>query len=300
MRASRIILLVVALLAGGLAAYLATRGNQPPTVVAGPATVIQEAKEQVLVAATQIGVGQRLTEGTVSWQDWPQGAVRPEYVTKAAVPDALESMKGAIARFEFFPGEPILDAKLVHSDEGYLSAVLAKGMRGVSVQVSADSAAGGYIVPNDRVDVVLTHSGLSGQVSETILADVKVLAIGLRLGEAGTTGAPEDPDDPRSNVFQSSAIATLELTPSQAETIINGSKVGSLSLVLRSIVDFASTPSDAVDTRGNKAIRVVRYGVGTDVMAGTPAADAGDVGVDPASYVPETSISDGPSPEALQ
>jgi pilus assembly protein CpaB len=297
MRASRIILLVVALVAGGLAAYLATRGDQPQQIAESPPKVIQEAKEQILVATTQIGVGQRLTNDTIAWQDWPQGAVRAEYVTRAAVPDALDTMKGTIARFEFFPGEPILDAKLVHSNEGYLSAVLAKGMRGVSVGVSAESAAGGYIVPNDRVDVVLTHSGLSGQVSETILADVKVLAIGLRLGEAGTTGAPDDPEDPRSNVFQNSAIATLELTPSQSETIINAARIGSLSLVLRSIVDFASTPQNAIDTGGNKAIRIIRYGVGSDVMAGRSAAD---VAVDPAAYVPETSISVGPTPEALQ
>lgn len=297
MRASRIILLVVALLAGGLAAYLATRGDQPAKVVEGPTKVVQEAKEQILVATADIGMGQRLSADTITWQDWPEGAVRPEYITKKVMPDALDTMSGAVARFEFFPGEPILDQKLVHTDEGYLSAVLAKGMRGVSVEVSADSAAGGYIVPNDRVDVVLTHPGLSGQVSETILADVKVLAIGLRLGETGTTGAPDDPKDPRSNVFQDKAIATLELTPAQSETIINGSKIGALSLVLRSIVDFASTPQNTIDTSGNKSIRVIRYGVGTDVMAGNAPSD---VAVDPASYVPETKISVGPSPEALQ
>lgn len=299
MRASRIILLVVALVAGGLAAFLATRGDQPAKVVEGPTKVVQEAKEQILVATADIGMGQRLGPDTIAWQDWPQGAVRPEYITKEAVPDALDTMKGAVARFEFFPGEPILDQKLVHTDQGYLSAVLAKGMRGVSVQVSADSAAGGYIVPNDRVDVVLTHAGVSAQISETILSDVKVLAIGLRLGETGTTGAPDDPKDPRSNVFQNTAIATLELTPSQAETIINGSKVGSLSLVLRSIVDFASTPSDNTDEQRNKAIRVIRYGVGSDVMAGT-AAPGDSASVDPASFVPKTSVSVGPSAEALQ
>ena len=81
MRASRIILLLVALLAGGLAAFLATRGDAPQTVeVAGPTKIVQEAKAQILVAKTAIGVGQRLSEETVEWQDWPELAVRPEYV----------------------------------------------------------------------------------------------------------------------------------------------------------------------------------------------------------------------------
>ena len=87
-----------------------------------------------------IGVGERLSAETVEWQDWPEGAVRPEYITIAAMPDALDQLAGAVARFEIFPGEPILEQKLVHSDQGYLSAVLEKGKRGVSIAVSAASA----------------------------------------------------------------------------------------------------------------------------------------------------------------
>ncbi|MDP3317302.1 MAG: Flp pilus assembly protein CpaB, partial [Devosia sp.] len=199
MRASRIILLLVALLAGGLAAYffVATTNTPPQQVmVEGPTQVIQERKARILVARTQIGVGQRLSEATIEWQDWPELAVRPEYITDAALPDALTQMDGAVARFEFFPGEPIMQVKLVHSDQGYLSAVLPKGMRAIPVQVSAASASGGYILPNDRVDVVLSSAGASGSISRTILENVKVLAIGTRLGEAGTTGAQADPEDP--------------------------------------------------------------------------------------------------------
>jgi len=284
MRASRIILLLVALLAGGLAAYLATRGDVPQEVaVEGPTKVIEEAKEQILVAKLPIGVGQRLTEGTVEWQDWPQLAVRPEYLTKTALPDALTEMSGAVARFEFFPGEPIMQQKLVRSDQGYLSAVLAKGMRGVSVQVAAASASGGYIMPNDRVDIVLSHSGTNSTISETILSNIKVLAIGLRLGEAGTTGESVDPEDPKSNVFQDTAIATLELDPAQGELVINSSRIGTLSLVLRSIADYAQAPGETIAQGNsvNRAIRLIRFGRDTDVVSNKPA----DVpAVDNASY----------------
>jgi pilus assembly protein CpaB len=275
MRMSRIILLLVALLAGGLAAFLATRGDAPqPTVVEGPTQVVQEARAQVLVAKTAIGVGQRLNEDTIEWQDWPEMAVRPEYVNKTVMPDALTQMSGSVARFEFFPGEPILAQKLVKTDQGYMSAVLPAGMRGVSVQVNADAAAGGFIFPNDRVDVVLTRNSSSGSmVSETILSNVKVLAIGKRLGETGTTGAPTDPQDPGADVFQSPTIATFELDPQEGETIINAAKIGTLSLVLRSIADYAAS-SEPVEAgrNSNRAIKLIRFGKGTDVMSTRPMA----------------------------
>jgi pilus assembly protein CpaB len=277
MGVSRIILLVVALLAGGLAAFLAMRGTAPQQVVVeGPTQVIQEQKAKVLVAKAPIGVGQRLTAETIEWQDWPELAVRPEYISQAALPDADTKMLDAVARFEFFPGEPILEKKLVHSDQGYLSAVLTKGMRGVSVPVSADAAAGGFVLPNDRVDVVLSRGG----ISQTILANVKVLAIGTRLGEAGTTGGQADPENPMADVFQGGTIATLELTPAQGELIINSAKIGSLSVVLRSIADFTQSPGDALQNETSRAIRMIRFGVGTDVMP----ASSNPASVDQASF----------------
>src|SRR5690606_4395018 len=116
---ARILLIVVAILAGGLAAFLATRGNAPradQTEVA-QAQIEAEPRERVLVASRAIGLGQRLTSDDVSWQDWPEGAVRSEYLTATAVPDAPRQVAGAVARFEFFPGEPIREAKLVNADQ---------------------------------------------------------------------------------------------------------------------------------------------------------------------------------------
>ena len=274
MRASRIILLLVALLAGGLAAYFfVVTTNTPPEQIAtpGPVQIVQEQKAKILVAKMPIGVGQRLTEDTIEWQDWPELAVRPEYITDSAAPDALTQMNGAIARFEFFPGDPIMQMKLVHSDQGYLSAVLPKGMRAIPVQVSAASASGGYILPNDRVDVVLSHSGTSGSVSETILENVKVLAIGTRLGETGTTGAKANPEDPKSDVF-AETIAVLELDPVQGETVINSTRLGTLSLVLRSIADYAQTAETEKKNNVNRPIRMIRFGRNQDISS--PGTDA--------------------------
>jgi len=298
MKPSRIVLLLVAILAGGLAAFLATRGDRPAQVAQGPQqVVIQEAKAQVLVAAAPIGVGQRLTAATLQWQDWPEGAVRPEYVTIAAVPDAIAQMSGAVARFEIFPGEPIREQKLVRADQGYLSAVLAKGMRGVSIAVSADSASGGFIVPNDHVDVVLTRATDAGEISETILHNVKVLAIGSRLGETGTTGGPEDPEDPRAEVF-SEAIATLELDPGQAETIINAGRVGQLSLALRSIADFSETPDERQQRPASQTVRLIKYGHEVSIMAGAgPRAATAPATFEPASYTTDSPQGEVSAPE---
>lgn len=277
MKPARILLIVVALVAGGLAAFLATRGGDAPTPQTVEVTQIQpEPRTQVLVATRAVGLGQRLTAGDVGWQDWPQGAVRGEYITSEQVPDAPAQVAGAVARFEFFPGEPIREAKLVRSDQGYLSAVITEGMRAVSIPVTPESASGGYIVPNDRVDVVLTRSGSS--YSETILANVRVLAIGKRLGEVGTTASTADPQEPSSQVFDGNQVATLELTPTQAETILNATSAGRLALVLRSVVDFAETPS--AQQGRTQAVRLIRYGQTQAVMAGSyqgsdPATQSG-------------------------
>jgi pilus assembly protein CpaB len=274
MRMSRILLLLVALVAGGLAAFLATRGGN--TVTPGPSSpeIIEEARVQVLVATAPIGVGQRLSGTNMSWQDWPAGAVLPDYIDSKASPEAMTDMQGTVARFEIFTGDPIRQQKLIRTDQGYLSAVLEQGMRGVSIQVAADSASGGFIVPNDHVDVILTRSTDQGQQSETLLSNVRVLAINTRLGELGETGAAADPANPRAEVFADTAIATLELDPGQAEAVASAKELGKLSLSLRSIVDFASSPGDTDQVQRNAPIKIIRYGFEANVVAGTTSAGA--------------------------
>ena len=264
MKPARILLIVVALVAGGLAAFLATRGGDPAPQQEAQVEVLQEARARVLVASRAIGLGQRLTSDTVSWQDWPQGAVRSEYITEDMVPDAPQQVAGSVARFEFFPGEPIRETKLVTSEQGYLSAVINQGMRAVSISVQPDSASGGYIVPNDRVDIVLTPGG--SDFSQTIVSNVRVLAIGNRLGEVGTTAGGANPQEPASQIFDRTEIATLELTPSQAETILNAGSRGRLALVLRSVTDFAAAPQDGGRTQ---AVQLIRYGQARSVASGT-------------------------------
>src|SRR5689334_1339171 len=128
MRMSRILLLVVALMAGGLAAFLAMRGGEPPSTPTGPNTpeVIEEARVKVLVATAPIGMGERLSDANMQWADWPQNALRDDYIRQDAMPEALTDMQGTVARFEMFEGDPIRQQKLIRTDQGYLSAVLDK------------------------------------------------------------------------------------------------------------------------------------------------------------------------------
>src|SRR5690606_28090173 len=140
-----------------------------------------------------------------------------------------------------------------------------QGMRAVSISVSPDSASGGYIVPNDRVDVVLSRGG---DYAETILTNVRVLAIGTRLGQVGATGGGANPNDPSSQVFESTEIATLEVTPGQAETVIQAGSAGRLALVLRSVVDFAQTADSAQGS--SQTVKLVRYGQAQSVTSSAP------------------------------
>jgi len=283
MKPARIILLLVALIAGGLAAFLVTRGGTPAPAPQAVTEVVPEAKTQILVASAQIGVGERLTQQTLEWQEWPQGAMRADYVTIDAMPEAPAELTGAVARFEFFAGEPIRQAKLVSADQGYLSAVLEPGKRGVSVGVSAVSSAGGFIVPNDHVDVVLTTQSEMGERSQVILDNVRILAIGKRLGELGVSGGQTDEQvaaggAPQAITFDDTTIATLELDPGQAETLINAVTQGQLSLTLRSVADFAAGPTAQRPGSSNQPIRVFRFGKEQSVLAGNagPVVEATD------------------------
>jgi pilus assembly protein CpaB len=248
--------------------------DQGTPVVAEPAPVLEPAAAapappppapllQILVAKQAIGLGERLTPDKLEWKGWPTDAMRDDYITDAAQPDAAAEMAGSIARFEFFPGEPIRAAKLAAPGDGYLSAVLEPGELGVSIPVMPDVAAGGFIQPRDHVDVILTQVVGGRQVADTVLANVRVLAIAHRLGSVGTPPAagdnpdetPEEAQGPAT--FNDGVIATLALDSEQAEIITAARNVGTLSLVLRSISDFAAPGAGDTDERNaNQQIRL--------------------------------------------
>ena len=152
-------------------------------------------------------------------------------------------------------GMAIAEAKLAAEGTGLLSAAIAEGKRAVSVAVSAEAASGGFISPRDRVDVVLTRASELGQFPETILRNVRILAIDARTGISEPASPDAPPDEPE--VFGSRAIATLELGPTESEVVINASTIGRLSLVLRPAADQQEANVELTPSlSANQAIRL--------------------------------------------
>jgi pilus assembly protein CpaB len=261
MKAARVVVLTVALAAGGVAALLAGRSEKPPEVKAPEAPKMATA--DILIAKNDIGMGQALSPADLQWQAWPADATTGNFIRKTDRPNAMEQLAGNIARTPFVSGEPIREAKLVDAKgSGFMAAILPSGMRAVATQISAETGAGGFILPNDRVDVILTRrdreaekaSGVEVQVSETILNNVRVLAIDQAVEEKSA----------QKNVV--GKTATLELSERQAEALALAQKLGTLSLALRSITDASrdEKKDDSVDT-GRTSLNVIRFGVGTTV-----------------------------------
>jgi pilus assembly protein CpaB len=258
MNLARILVLAVALLAGGIAAWLV--GGRPaattvPVVVEAPST-------EVLVAARNIGLGQVVVADDLAWRKWPPDAVEG-FIARSANAGALEANVGSVARMPVAVGEPITGTKLVKKEgAGVLSVLLSAGMRAVALEIDAEKGAGGFILPNDRVDVLLTRrEGAAGQAgggaeafdTSTILQNVRVLAIDQAIAEK----------DGQQVVV--GRTATLELLPAQTETLAAARQAGTLSLALRPLVDASASgdgpQSGAARPAAPKAPNVIRFGV---------------------------------------
>ena len=260
MKAARLVVLTVAVAAGGVAALLAGRTAKQSAPKAPP--VAKVTTVDVLVAKSNIAVGKKISPGDVTWQPWPAEANTGNFIRRKQHPTAIEGLTGWIVRAPFVAGEPIRNAKLVQAKgSGYMAAILPSGMRAISIGVSAQSGASGFILPNDHVDIILTRrdrqaekaTGTETYTSRTILTDVRVLAIDQQVAEK------------EGKKVVVGKTATLELTPSQVETVELSRQIGSLSLALRSIADIGrKTPKAESDDRTQRdAVNVVRFGVTT-------------------------------------
>ncbi|MDI1327036.1 MAG: Flp pilus assembly protein CpaB [Brevundimonas sp.] len=295
MKPARIIVICVAAVAAiGLALVVRAMGSpsKTPTAVATAAAVPTRPMAKVLVAAKDLQPGQRLTEGDLDWKDWPADEVNPAFITDGSVPvpsaeaaaapankpegavasvtraatdlatgGAKADYVGSVVREPILAGEPIVSRKIVRAgDSGYMAAYLEPGMRAMAIRVTVETAAGGFILPGDRVDVLLTRetnlanagaqdSDRSKFASSTVMQNVKVLAI-----DQSTRAG----DDEQAVV---GATATLELGPRDAEALALAKSEGELSLVLRSYADTGG-PSGRVApvARQSTAVRVFRGG----------------------------------------
>lgn len=262
MNNARLIVLGVAVVAGGLAAYFAGNLNKP--AAPEPVKVEKISTTGVLVAKSDIAIGRAVEAGDFEWQSWPTSVASSAFIRQSDRPEAKTELAGSIARAPIAAGEPVRENKLIKADgSGYMAAILPAGMRAISTEISPETSAGGFILPNDRVDVILTRrdrdtehvTGIEAHVSETILSDVRVLAIDQTV---------EDKDGQKVVVGKT---ATLELSQRQAETLALARKMGSLSLTLRSLADAnKGEHSEIADTKTNR-VNMVRFGVTTTTLA---------------------------------
>ena len=262
-----LIVATVAVAAFG-AAFLLSRGSEPSGAIVTAARVAPRLElDQVLVASQDLPMGSTLNESGTAWQDWPKAAVSELMITRKDADDATREVWGSMTRSAFMRGEPIRRDKLVKGGQGgFLSAILPTGMRAVAIKIDngGDTTAGGFVLPNDRVDVVelvrdeeaSKARGVEVLNARTILANVRVLAIGQNV------------EDQNGKKVVTGANATLELDPDQANLVIlaqHGNNAN-LHLVLRSLADSGG-PTKTVDGKnGSKdALTLVRYGAAQTV-----------------------------------
>ncbi|HEY2445950.1 MAG TPA: Flp pilus assembly protein CpaB [Rhizomicrobium sp.] len=265
MERSRIIVLAVAAVAAGGVALLARSllgGGTPPTSAAPAPQIVMS---EVLVAVGNLTPGAQLTPANVRWQDWPKTSVDPTFITQAAAPSIPKFVQGVVVRAPMMAGEPLTATKIVHADAaGFLAAQLMPGMRGVSITISAETGAGGFVLPNDRVDILCTQQDSDAHRfrTSTILKDIRVLAVDQTY----------DSKDSKTVVGRT---ATLELTPEQVELVERAKAQGTLSLALRALGDNEKTADAGAhvakldkDNSGSQEITIVRYNVERSTVVG--------------------------------
>lgn len=254
----RLALLGIAILAAIVAAVMARGLLNAQTAPAAPVMAKVETRvEEVLVAAKTIMTGQKLDAKAVHWVEWPEKSITSSMIKRSADGDSMAELANAIARSTIHEGEPIMAQRIVRPGQGgFMAAILPEGMQAISVRISAESGAGGFILPGDRVDVLLTRSE-GKRASETVLSNVRVLAIdqAFRPGEKGEQVAV-------------GKTATLELTPPQAKVLATSEALGNLSFTLRSLADSDEGAGPQLSTReedNSSSVTVLRYGIGSHV-----------------------------------
>lgn len=256
MKTARLVVLGVALAAGGAAMFLLNSGpKQQTAIVQALPPPPSMPTDEVLTAAMELPMGTVIDEKDLAWTVWPLSAIGAGMMRKSDLPNIKTDLKGAVARASFFQGEPIRREKVVKgANAGFLSAMLPSGSRAVAINIDAQGAttAGGFILPNDRVDILRTFrdddAGKDAYTTQTLLSNIRVLAIGQNVQEKN--GQP----------VVVGSNATLEVDSRQAETLVLAQRVGQLSLVLRSMLD-ANAGAPAPPEQPEGTMTIVRFGV---------------------------------------
>jgi len=261
MNTRRLVVLLLAAVAAGAAALLVramigggttkadARPEPPPIAISN-----------VLVAASNLQPGQALSANLVRWQKWPKSNVDPGFIQQSGALSLDAAIAGTVARSPIVAGEPVTYSKIVRSGAGgFMAATLEPGMRAVSIPTTVSAVAGGFILSNDRVDIVLTQTvgdNPRRAISRIVLSNVRVLAI-----DQTASGSQKPVSDAKT--------ATLELSPDQVKTLSRAQASGTLSLALRPLGDMNANAQSASQVAAAPAgeqsdgdqVSIIRYGI---------------------------------------
>ncbi len=279
-----IVLVIAALAALALALLVRSMtASKPAPVAAAPPPVVERPMTRVLVARRDLRVADRISADNVGWQPWPSGSVNSAYITGgvssidpnlaakatnvvqnvARGDAALQALAGSLVREPILANEPITQGKLVRGDGSFMAVKLPAGMRAMSIPVTAESDAGGFVLPGDRVDVVLSLKGQpgadaasKGASSRLVMRNIKVLAI-------------DQSTEPKAQqAAMVGSTATLEVPAADVDALARAKTQGDLILILRSYAD-ASGPSGRVGSSSaldmGDVVRVYRSGQVSEV-----------------------------------
>jgi pilus assembly protein CpaB len=282
------ILLVAAVAAIGLALLLRNMAGKPKASTSAVATAPAKAMARVLTAARDLPVGTRLSAADMSWQSWPVDNLNAAYITDGVKPmvkpagpagaaetattaakdlisgggEAMQALAGSIVKDAILKGEPILARKIVKGGQGgFMSVVLTPGMRAMSIPINAETGAGGFIQPGDRVDLLTSHqeqkkdSSGQGFATKVVVSNVRVLAV------------DQSTDPAKNGKSIVGATVTLEVPAVYAEAVAEAKARGGAVLALRSYADIGGgagqTTTAAAVTGGS--VRVFKAGLASEV-----------------------------------
>ena len=218
MKLRGVLMLLVSLVLAGFAAVSANKWMTSRLAAAGAEGELSG----VVAAATEIPFGTKIDATLIKMVELP-----PESVPQGVFRDP-EAVVGRVAAFTLFPGEVLLDGRVVeHIGGSALAAVVAEGKRAISVRVDDVVGVAGFLLPGNRVDVIATRrktGGERGTESRTLLENLKVLAV-------------DQTTSPDKNEPVIVRAVTLEAEPAQAEEIVRAQDEGKVQLTLRNPLD---------------------------------------------------------------
>lgn len=235
MSTQKLPVLLVALLIAGITVFAARSMMSDPE----KAPVKEEAQltYEILVADKDLPAGTLLKESDMDWKKWPKEDGGTDYAIKGET--EMSEYAGTVVRYGMNEGEPMLESRTVRvGEQGFMAAALSPGMRAVSIAITPVAGVAGFVFPGDRVDVIVTHlinqksdiNPMERRVSETMLQNIRVLALDQKM-------------DDKVSEATIAQIATIEVTPKQAETMALITELGTVSLALRSIANDPATDS---------------------------------------------------------